>query len=126
MTTENRTRVVETRTRCGGRRGVVKMTLTCSRRRRPPQCPHYPRHQSEHRTILQVTNHKLVLFTPQTPPPGQRPPSAVQTHRPMYNILARLRTRTRNNIVYRVIILKLDINFFFEILGKNSLFKIRN
>jgi hypothetical protein len=30
----------------GGRRGVVKMTLTCGRRRRPPQRPRYPRHPS--------------------------------------------------------------------------------
>jgi len=41
---ENRTRVVETRARSGGRRGVVKMTLTRGRRRRPPLRPHHPLH----------------------------------------------------------------------------------
>jgi len=55
---ENRTRVVETRALCDGRRGVVKMTLTRGRRRRPPLRPHHPRHPSVRhgRTALQVSN----------------------------------------------------------------------
>lgn len=40
---------------------------------------------------------------------------------PVYDTLKRLRTRTRNNIVYRVILLKLS-TFFRKILGDDILF----
>lgn len=69
----------------------------------------------------QVSDHKLVLFAPQMLPPGERPSCVEQTHRTCVRYTQASTPRTRNNIVYRVILLKLS-TFFRKFLRGDILF----